>query len=79
MSAKPIDPRRRPPHNPPMEARLASLETHTQHIITNVGDLRADVRRLESKIDSQFIILAGMVIGAILGLAGLVAKGFHWF
>ena len=62
-----------------MEARLASLETHTQHIIANVGDLRADVRRLESKIDSHFIILAGMVIGAVLGLAGLVAKGFHWF
>ena len=78
MSAKPIDPRRRQPHNPLMEARLASLETHTQHIVTNVGDLRADVRRLKSRIDSHFIILAGMVIASAVGLAGLIARGFHW-
>ncbi len=50
----------------------------TRHIITNVGDLRADVRRLESRINSHFITLAGMLIAAVIGLAGLIAKGFHW-
>ncbi len=37
-----------------MEARLARLETHTEHNNANVADLRAGLARLEVKVDQGF-------------------------
>ena len=39
------------PEEHPMEGRIARLETHVEHILTDVSELRSDVRRLDSKID----------------------------
>ena len=94
-----------------MEARLARIETHVEHLNVDVGDLRSGVvrldtkiddavrrldakiddavrrldakiddlgRRLEAKIDRHFLILAGMIVSLGIGMAGLLAKGFHW-
>jgi hypothetical protein len=38
-----------------------------------------DFRTLSSKIDNVVVLLAGMNIASTLGLAALMAKGFHWF
>jgi uncharacterized coiled-coil protein SlyX len=93
--------------NAAMEARLARLETHTEHINANVADLRAAMTRLETKVDQGFArldakmdhgfervdqvfarqdakidrhfpILGGMIVSLGIGMAGLMAKGFHW-
>lgn len=51
-----------------MEARIARLEAHVEHIREDVSSIKVDIR-----------ILLGMIIAATLGLAGLMAKGFGWF
>lgn len=51
-----------------MEARIARLEAHIEHIREDVSSIKVDIR-----------ILLGMIIAAALGLAGLMAKGFGWF
>jgi multidrug resistance efflux pump len=84
-----IDPTPAASQNAAMEARLARLETHTEHINANVADLRAGLGRLEikvdqgfarvdAKIDRNFLILGGMIVSLSIGMAGLMAKGFHW-
>jgi tetrahydromethanopterin S-methyltransferase subunit G len=138
MSAS-IDPVPRDAENASMEARLARIESHVEHLNADVTDLRGafvrldakvdDVhrrldakldefyhrldtkigrldgridrldgkidrldgkidgvdRRLDAKIDSlaakvdhHFLILGGMIVSLGIGMAGLMAKGFHW-
>ena len=119
-----------------MEARIARIETHVEHINADVADLRASVTRLDAKIDvlghrldakidalghrldakidalgdrldgkidalghrldgkidrldlridtvdakldRHFLVLGGMIVTLAVGMAGLMAKGFHW-
>jgi hypothetical protein len=68
-----------------MEGRLAKVEASVENIQTALGDIKTDVRELRSeisnvrdKIDANFIITWAGVIGVALGLAFLMAKGFHW-
>ncbi len=49
-----IDPTSPASQNAAMEARLARLETHTEHINADVADLRAGLARLEVKVDQGF-------------------------
>lgn len=92
-----------PPHDGGMEARVAKLESDMTHVLSALGDIRADGRshrdgltafardingefgkvngefgkvRHEMKVD--FRLLFGALIAVALGLAGLIAKGFHW-
>lgn len=51
-----------------VENRLAILHND----IVMLGD------RLDSKIEGNFRILAGMIITSILGIASLMAKVFGW-
>jgi hypothetical protein len=32
----------------------------------------------EAKVDRHFLILSGMIVSLGVGMAGLMAKGFHW-
>lgn len=97
---KTIDPLPSASQNAAMEARLARLETHTEHINANVADLRSGAVRLEAKmdqgfarldakmdqgfarldakIDRHFLILGSTIVSLAIGMAGLMAKGFHW-
>jgi tetrahydromethanopterin S-methyltransferase subunit G len=68
----------RPPDNGDMEARLAKLEATMEHVKSDVAELKADVRELRRDLSTDFRILFGAVIAVALGLAGLMAKGFHW-
>jgi hypothetical protein len=36
-------------------------------------------RELRNKLDQHFILGIGGLIATAVGLAGLMAKGFHWF
>jgi hypothetical protein len=61
-----------------MEARVAKLEASIQHIQTDVADIKNDVRSLRDNARTDFRILFGAVITVALGLAALMARGFHW-
>ena len=80
---------REPPGGDEMEARVAKLETHVEYIRRDLDALKEDVRefRGESKgeftgirtdMRTDFRIVFGALIFSALGLAGLMAKGFHW-
>ena len=66
-----------------MEARVAKLEAAVEFVQRDVAELKADVRELRKDITgirtTDFRILFGAIISVALGLAGLMAKGFHWF
>lgn len=68
-----------------MEARVAKLESDVGNIKTNIEDIKKDIREFRTEIkdvrkDMQldFRILFGSLIFAVLGLAGMMAKGFGW-
>lgn len=61
-----------------MEARVAALEAHVAHIREDVADLKSDVKALRGTTQTDFRVLFGAIIAVALGLAGLMAKGFHW-
>jgi hypothetical protein len=75
-----------PPLQPPsgggtfdgMEPRVAKLEAAVEHIQRDIGDIKADVRALRDNARSDFHIVFGALIAVALGLAGMMARGFHW-
>ena len=69
-----------------MEARMAKVEAGIEHIQSDIvkinGDLRdikVDVRKIRNQAREDFRLLFGALILSSLGLAALMAKGFHWF
>lgn len=48
------------------------------HLERDVADLRTEMRQLRTDQRSDFRLTWGALIGLGLGLAGLMAKGFHW-
>ena len=65
---------------PPMELseRVIRVEEKLTGVDKRLELVEKDLRSLASKVDSHFLVLAGMIIGLGLGLAGLMAKGFEW-
>ena len=61
-----------------MEARIARLESHVEHIQSDLTELKTDVRELRRADETNFRILFGALISAALGLAALMSKGFGW-
>ena len=61
-----------------MEARLAKLESFAEYTTRELAELRADVRELRRDLRTDTRALLGAVIAVAVGLAGLMAKGFHW-
>lgn len=59
-------------------ARLAKLEAAVEHIQSDIGDAKKDIREIKSAAQTDFRILFGAIIFVALGLAGLMAKGFKW-
>ncbi len=70
------------PHDGDMESRVTKLETAFTYVERDIKELRDDVRGLRDDVKSirttDFRILFGAIIAVALGLAGLMAKGFHW-
>ncbi len=71
-------PPREPPHDGGMEARVAKLESTAEHMRDDVHDIKADLRSIRDSARTDFRILFGAIIAVALGLAGLMARGFHW-
>jgi hypothetical protein len=61
-----------------MEARVAKLESAVEYIQSDLKEIKADTREIKRDAREDFRVLAGLIIVAIVALAGLMAKGFHW-
>ena len=61
-----------------MEARMAKVEAALDHIGREMTDVKIDIRSLRDHARTDFRVLFGAVIAVALGLAALMAKGFHW-
>lgn len=65
-----------------MEIRVAKLEAAVEYIQRDIRELRDDVRSLKGDVSgirtTDFRITFGAIIAVAVGLAGLMAKGFHW-
>lgn len=66
------------PHDPSMEARVAKVESDIGHIQRDISEIKIDVREIKKAVETDFRLLFGALIIAVLGLAGIMAKGFHW-
>jgi hypothetical protein len=61
-----------------LEPRIAKLEAHVEHIKTSVNEVRTDLRDFQKQSRSEFYLIFGAIIATTLGLATIIAKGFHW-
>jgi hypothetical protein len=66
------------PNDMAMEARIAVLEEIAVSTRATLKDLRDDLRTVRARQEADFRILFAALIGVALGMAGLMAKGFHW-
>ena len=66
------------PSDAGLEPRVAKLEAHIGHIQTDIADIKTDVREIKRDARTDFRLLFGALIFVALGLAGVMAKGFHW-
>lgn len=61
-----------------MEAQVAKLSADMENIKIAVTDIKTDIRELRRDAKMDFRLLFGALVFVALGLAGLMAKGFHW-
>lgn len=67
-----------PPHDGGMEARVAKLEAAMEHVQQDIRDIKIDVREIKANARVDFRLLFGALIATALGLAAMMARGFHW-
>jgi hypothetical protein len=79
-----------PSHDPAMGARVAVLEEIAASTKEALTDLRQELRALRTETsrrddgtreaqERDFRILFAALISVAIGLAAMMAKGFHWF
>lgn len=61
-----------------VEARVAKLESDVAHIDSTLQEMKGDMREMRRDLRSDFRILFGALITVAIGLAGIIARGFHW-
>jgi hypothetical protein len=71
-----------------VEERLAKLETHIEHIQSDVSDIKTELRRLSDKIDAVVQGISDLRIGRAAdrvwwllmsaALLGIMARAFKW-
>ncbi len=74
----PIAPASASDDNGGMEGRIAKLETAMEYVQRDLGEIKSDIRQIKDHARTDFRLLFGALITVALGLAGLMAKGFHW-
>ncbi|MET0506379.1 MAG: hypothetical protein ABWZ85_13720 [Luteibacter sp.] len=61
-----------------IDNRLLRVEVTVGHIKEDVRDLRIEVRSVRDQARVDFRLLFGALVSVALGMAALMAKGFHW-
>lgn len=61
-----------------LESCVTKLDSDSEHIKTATQEIKCDVRELRRDSRTGFRVLVGAMIVVALGLAGIMAKGFHW-
>jgi hypothetical protein len=69
--------RRRPAELGGLEGRIARLEAILE-FQRDIAELKADLQIMRAKARSSFWLIFGALIAVALGLAWLLASGFHW-
>lgn len=67
-----------PPDNRDMEPRVAKLEAAMDYVQRDLGEIRKDIREIKDHARADFRVIFGAIIAVALGLAAMMAKGFHW-
>lgn len=62
-----------------MQARVAKLESDVEYVKNTLKEIKDDIREIKRDARADFRIIFSALITLALGLAGLMAKGFHWF
>ncbi|MBP2171025.1 hypothetical protein J2125_004217 [Erwinia toletana] len=60
------------------EVRLAMLESNVEHMKDSIKGINDDIREIKRDARTDFRMLFGAMITVAMGLAGMMAKGFHW-
>lgn len=58
---------------------MAKVEASLEHIGREMSDVKTELRSLRDNARTDFRVVFGAIIAVALGLAGMMAKGFHWF
>ena len=61
-----------------MEARVAKLDASVEHIAVDIAGIKDELKPLRANARTDFRLIFGALISVALGLAALMAKGFHW-
>lgn len=61
-----------------VEVRIGALEVEVRHLNEKLHGMDTRIRGAGEKADKHFYMLSGMIIAGLLGLAAIMAKGFHW-
>ena len=61
-----------------MEARLAKLEAIAESQDRRMALLEQDIREVRRDLRGDFRLTWGGLFAVALGLAAMMAKGFHW-
>lgn len=76
------NPERKPPGGgngePPLEARIAKLESTTEFIQRDMTEIKTDIREIKRDMRTDFRLVFGALITVALGLTAVMAKGFGW-
>ncbi|WP_058912873.1 hypothetical protein [Entomohabitans teleogrylli] len=60
------------------DSRLSRIEADIDHVKSMLRDIKDDAREVRQDMRSDFKLLFGALIAAVLGLAGIMAHGFGW-
>ena len=63
---------------PPMEARLAKLESSMEYVQRDISEIKLDIRRIYDTTDKNLKLYFGGLVTVALGLTGVMARGFGW-
>ena len=61
-----------------IDTRVARMASDSENIKSTLKYIKNDVCEIKRDARSDFRILFGALIVAVLGLAGIMSKGFEW-
>ena len=62
-----------------MEAKITKLETTVEYIQRDIAEIKTDLREIKKDARVDVRLLFWALIAGAGTLAGMMAKGFHWF